>query len=502
MLPGGIAVVVSVGRVNTAPQRRTLRPASRGLLIVWLLWIGVGSTLGALAFYNPYEATNFNLVLGAFLAVAGLVPLSGWLADRRPRVIPLLAMHGLFYAVCFGFAGLVRMPDRAIHPFNRVEDADYTRALLAAILSWLTVVLGYAVGKRMAVHIPRSLSMLGSSESNRVAIFALYPLALLASLWADSANQVSVLYITVAIRRLLFVWVVHAAWSDQVDQKAKFATLALLVPVELVLFVRLADGVLYGLFLYGCLLAITFAVTHRRVPIIAPAIILVLFVVLQPAKGTYRAATWTTDGDELGPIEGISTFVAMAWDNVAAGDAPLNAGDTLEVAYVRLNHLHILANVMADTPGSRPYQYGATLIPLLTRWIPRVIWPDKPREDLGNRWAHEYGFLDPTDHSTSYNLAWVVEMYINAGWLGVATLSFLVGTLMGAVRRCLILSNTGSPYFALALVSASAFFLPESNISLQIGGLVASVVLGLLLLVLLRLSTAGVPATLRGVADP
>ena len=83
---------------------------------MWLLWIGVGSTLGALAFYNPYGATTLNLVLGACLAVAGLMPLSGWLADRKPRVIPLLAMHGLFYAVCFGFAGLVRMPDSAIIP--------------------------------------------------------------------------------------------------------------------------------------------------------------------------------------------------------------------------------------------------------------------------------------------------------------------------------------------------------------------------------------------------
>ena len=111
------------------------------------------------------------------------------------------------------------------------------------MLSWLIVVLGYAVGKRARFHIPSSLSMLGSSESNRVAVLALYPLALLASLWADSTNQVAVLNLTVGIRTLLFVWVVHAAWSGQLDQKAKVATLALIVPVELALFVRLADGV-------------------------------------------------------------------------------------------------------------------------------------------------------------------------------------------------------------------------------------------------------------------
>ena len=155
--------------------RRRPHRASEGMLTVWLLWIGVGSTLGALAFYNPYGATTLNLVLGACLAVAGLMPLSGWLADRNTRVIPLLAMHGLFYAVCFGFAGLVRMPDSAMGPFTRVEDADYTRALLAGMLSWLIVVLGYALGKRARFHIPSSFSMLGSSKSNRVAV-ALYPL--------------------------------------------------------------------------------------------------------------------------------------------------------------------------------------------------------------------------------------------------------------------------------------------------------------------------------------
>ena len=91
---------------------------------------------------------------------------------------------------------------------------------------------------------------------------------------------------------------------------------------------------------------------------------------------------------------------------------------------------------------------------------------------------------------------------MNAGWLGVAILSFMVGTLMGGVRRCLILTHTGSPFYALALVSASAFFFPESNISGQIGGMVASVVLGFLILGLIRLFTASVRTTLRGAGHP
>jgi hypothetical protein len=496
MLQDGLDGYRERSPVTTVRHGEGLRPASEGLLIVWLMWIGVGTTLGGLAFYNPYEATTLNLVLGAFLAVAGLMPLSGWLSDRKARVIPLLPMHGLFYAVCFGFAGLTRTPDIALGP--RAQDADYTRALLAAILSWLIVVLGYAVGTRARFRISTSLSMVSSNESNRVAILVLYPLALLASLWADSANQVVLLELTAGLRRLLFVWVVHAAWSGQLDQTTKAATLALIIPVELVLFVRLADGVLYGLFVYGYLLSITYAVTHRRVPIIVPAIVVALFVALQPAKETYRAATGNTDAVDQGSIDSISMFVGMAWDNMAPVDVLLTTGDTLEVAYTRLNHLHTLANVMADTPDSRPYQYGATLLPLLTKWIPRVVWPDKPLEDLGNRWAHEYGYLNPTDYATSYNLPWVAEMYMNAGWLGVAILSCLVGTLMGVVRRCLILTHTSSPFYALALVSASAFFCPESNISLQIGGMVASGVLGLLLLGLIRLSNTSILTTLRG----
>ena len=321
-------------------------------------------------------------------------------------------------------------------------------------------------------------------------------------MWADSTNEVTVLNLTDGIRTFLFVWVLHAAWSGQLDQQTKVATLALIVPVELVLFGRLADGALYGLFLYGHILAITYAVTRRRVPIIVPAIVLVLFVVLTSAKGTYRRATWNTEAADVGPIEGISLFVGMAWENVAEGEVLSNTGDTLEVAYLRLNHLYTLANVIADTPDRHPYLYGATLVPLLTKWIPRVVWPDKPLEDLGNRWAHEYGYLSPTDYSTSYNLPWVVEMYMNAGWLGVAILSFLVGTLMGVVRRCLILTHTGSPYYAFALMTAAAFFFPESNISGQIGGMVASLVLGLLILGLVRLLTASVGMTLRGAGHP
>jgi hypothetical protein len=72
---------------------------------------------------------------------------------------------------------------------------------------------------------------------------------------------------------------------------------------------------------------------------------------------------------------------------------------------------------------------------------------------------------------------------------------------MGGIRKCLILTQTGSPFYALALMSASAFFFPEINISSQIGGMVASLVLGLVLLGLVRLFTAGVRTTLRVVPD-
>ena len=240
-------------------------------------------------------------------------------------------------------------------------------------------------------------------------------------------------------------------------------TLFLAFPIQLVLYGGLAGGQLVGLLVFGQLLGLTYVATHRRVPVAVACVVVGLFFVLQPVKAQYRLETWY--GARPRASRGAGRVLEMGgWHFWTA--RPLRWRDSLLVAYSRIDHLHVTAAIIASTPDPHPFRYGETYVPLITKWIPRVLWADKPREDLGNRWAQDYGFLFATDDVTSFNLPWLSEMYMNFGWPGVVFVSLLrwhsrQGGLVGPFQP------RHSPLgFAVALTVLSEFFFPESNLSM------------------------------------
>src|SRR5262249_13648811 len=57
----------------------------------------------------------------------------------------------------------------------------------------------------------------------------------------------------------------------------------------------------------------------------------------------------------------------------------------------------------------------------------KMLYPGKPPEDGGQAFPHRYGFINPSDVSTSYNLAQLLEAYINFGISGLIVIMALIG---------------------------------------------------------------------------
>ncbi len=135
----------------------------------------------------------------------------------------------------------------------------------------------------------------------------------------------------------------------------------------------------------------------------------------------------------------------------------------------RISAIRLLDRAVRETPGRVPFFAGETLRPLLFVAIPRVLWPDKPHENIGNRIGHAYRILNPDDRSTSINLPWIVEFYINFGVKGVILGLGLVGIALGGLAW---LGTAESESASLALLTVGVLFplaYQESNISLMIG---------------------------------
>ena len=447
-------------------------PKWRGPLVANAMWATAVGGIVAIMLTNPYNKDLVNMALGAMVILIGLLPLSQWLRQRDARQIPLLAMHLLFYVTCFGIAGFVT-PQNFLGGIVADEDM-YTMALIAAVVSITSTWFGFSLTADMKFSFVTKLVPVVVASKNVFAVI-LYPFALLAGFLTVSLGITELSEVVGAVRLFAFIWCMHAAWSGGLsDGLRRWLPLGLL-PVELVLFGGLGTGQLVGLLVYGQILGVIYAITRNRVPVIAMVFIVIAFGVLQPIKGAIRAVTWDTS-IKLSPIEGLVQFVEVGMNVYGSTTADMTFRDNFDEAYSRINHLHTTAAVISDTPSVSPFMYGETLLPLVTKWVPRIVWPDKPREDLGNRWAKNYNYLGDDDFVTSYNLPWIAEMYINFSWLGIAGLSVMIGALLGCIHAGVITTACGSAGFAFSLLISSAFFFPESNISLQIGRVITYVV--------------------------
>lgn len=70
-------------------------------------------------------------------------------------------------------------------------------------------------------------------------------------------------------------------------------------------------------------------------------------------------------------------------------------------------------------PSVIPYKFGATFIPAVIFWVPRLVWPDKPTFQYDNLLGRVEGFIAPTDYRTSVKYSYVGELYLDFGWPGV-----------------------------------------------------------------------------------
>jgi hypothetical protein len=205
------------------------------------------------------------------------------------------------------------------------------------------------------------------------------------------------------------------------------------VAIPVFLLMQLGTGFTTGVGTAIVSLALICWSQASRVSVAVAVLGLVLaFMVRGGATGAFRQEVWYggTTGQrwELGLRHLQLTY--ELW--TGGGDTTLE--ESQEGLANRIGYLNTFAYVAYTTPRQIPYLDGASYEALLVSPIPRVIWPDKPQKELGQSFPHRYGLLDPWDTTTSFNLPYIVELYINSGWFGVLTGMFIIGVVYRVVN--------------------------------------------------------------------
>jgi hypothetical protein len=178
------------------------------------------------------------------------------------------------------------------------------------------------------------------------------------------------------------------------------------------------EGSRYGLFSAFAMLLAIWMFHNRKVPALRASLIVFVAAVSLGYLGDLRRSGDAGSGDfsRLGPLE-----ISEAWAASQRAMRARKAGTHLAVS--------------ALVPEEHDYLYGVTYLAGLAFWIPRSVWPDKPRGAGAHAAALLYKGRETMDgyEGGGYPLNGAAEAYWNFGFPGVVLVFGAFGGLLNLV---------------------------------------------------------------------
>jgi hypothetical protein len=243
-----------------------------------------------------------------------------------------------------------------------------------------------------------------------------------------------------------------------------------------------------------------YVLERRRLPLMAVAIVLPLVLFLQPGKGHFRQAFWSSRVAG-GITERMLFWVNTSIDKWASALQSPNSGQWYALAEEGIGRMSLLpqsATVMELTPSVIPHQHGRLYGYLAVTLIPRALWPGKPSVNEANRFFQvAYGMTEEKNlEHVSISVGVLTESYINFGWVGVVIVMFGLGVLFDVLQCALFSFDSGHLLTALGIALIPRLLTIESQMAQYVGGLIQTIVLVLLVFspVLYRCQRSVMPA--------
>jgi hypothetical protein len=430
------------------------------------------------AFYEEYELlTRTQAAYATGIVLLGALPLLVRAANKREATLmPLMPLSGLFYASTFGVPTL-----SAKTLWYGSDEASITQALLLTNIGLVCLYVGYYSSRRLHAA-PKPLHFLARADPHQQSAIAwsLFGMSLFFELVPTlrslpSVGQLSepLSYLSLGI---LFVMVLEG-------QLRGAQRIALVVAVAFTVAARVLSGSLAGPVFVLVFLAVLYWNHSHRIPWHFIAVGATIAILLNPVKGTFRRNTWFADTPVTSYYDKARVFYEAAEQEYSdVGVATFFREDIRTVN--RLAHSAVFSVVVGMTPDPVPFWMGGSYKTLWTSFIPRVLYPDKPRATIGQEFGHRYSLIGDEDEVTSINLPWLPEFYANFGRSGVLLGMFGVGLFFRFLVEKFNVPRARRIEYVLGITITFSLFYAESNFSLMVGGVLLTY---LALLVLLRL---------------
>jgi len=458
--------------VSLSPSTHAADFEGRGA--VWRTGIlAILAALGCvlLVLVRPDRLPLASAVFSAATIGVGLLPGIDFIGRRSSQPFPFFPAVGAFYAVFFG------LPPFLIDIFWP-RDQPLQAYLRVSSLGPEVTGLAFAGTALMIVGFFMSRSLVWQ----RLPVFRLpsplHPGRVRLLLWGLMAGHFLWMLVP-GVQRLpsagqflqpagylAFGAFLLMAWRGELSRWEGALVFGALLPAKLVLAVA-ATLLSSVLFLLAFLIMMLHQVARRWFWAGIAGLVGLTAVAFVPLHLVRDTETWT----KLGPIGRVQHVGQLIGEQFSEQRTFPTAPPLLPPIVKRIAQVVVLGAVVELTPSEIPYWGGETYKPLLTSFVPRALWPNKPEERTGNAFGMRYGLLLPVETQMSVNLPWLTELYANFGRAGLVLGMLIIGVFLALLDR---LFNAKRMNYLEASVGLTVLFpliLQESNFSVLTGSL-------------------------------
>ena len=408
----------------------------------------------------------------------GLVPGLIFIMGSSRSLVPFFPLVGLFYAVFYGLPTfLLPLSTKLGEPITNygvdlVTTID-NQVLVVVLAALLVMVMSFFLAKSTVFKSLTGISVARRADPTHLTL--LYWGLLfghLAHRLVPALSDIPSIGQLLEPAGLVGICGLYVHWRRGILPRYQTIFLFFLIlPIEFYLRIRfllITDILLFSIFF--CLILWR----ERQFKVISFIVVFVLFMLTFYGSSTTVRNAYDNAFDKI--MMSISVYKGLMIDGkkiIYAENGRRSFGDEGRFGALarRTGHLWIFHYVYQVTPDDVPYWDGESYRPLLTAIIPRILYPDKPKEQTGAHFGFRYGFTKDINDRTSINLPWLTELQINFGVKGTILGMGLIGIFLAFMDQVFNAVRSSDAEFALGASILLPLVYPESNFSVMTGSL-------------------------------
>ncbi len=394
--------------------------------------------------------------------------------------IPFLPIVGILYIFYYGIPGL--LGDNFSVRFTSLSNEDINEAVFWTCVGWIALLAGYYLLKRIRLVSPLHINF-ADDRVERVAWILVgigFSTMVMRSqgLFPTSLLQIARTFVFCVEAGLGLL--ILLSFRNQLGRRSKLLVRYLVFPLFLVS--QLSTGLTSSFLIASSYLLMIVWGERRKVPWILLILLFFSVLLIRGVVDEYRYKVWYSNEQvQLGTIDRSLLMLNLIQKKIMGTGQNVggkgNLRETGEFLLFKRSMLSTFAYTLHLTPDSIPFWYGYTYTSLLTTMIPRLLWPDKPKADLGQVYGHRYELLDPWDLATSMNLPQLIEFYINFNVEGVVIGMFLLGCIYQLLDQKINVRGSGDGTLLIAAIVFSRMMNVESDFSMIFGQVIQMIII-------------------------